>query len=722
MFDLRDISVEFLTARPIVVVLALAVLLALTVLLYRRTNPPLPTWLRLVLAAARAAAVVLIALALLEPVLSYRQEYQRNRRVAVLLDRSTSMERLESGKTREVRMDSLLSGGDFDRIRRSADVSTWYFGGNLESSVDKVQRDRTAIGDALSTLDESELAAPSDYWLLFSDGNSNSGRQPQEAAAGVAAPITAIEMAQGTGAFDVGIADVEFNTVVFVGQPTEVKVKIALSQAAGQKVRAQIREKTKVLAERTFDVTENGGFGEMTLTYSPDQPGQHLLQVHLPPLPGESTEGNNTRTIAVKALKSRLSVLLVSKGPDYEVGFLLKYLRQSDRYDVTFMATGSKSGNLRGQFPTAQADLNRYDLVILHDPDPSDLQTRQALLKSYLDEKGGGVWVMMGQRFASSGSQPWLNALLPIFPSKNVAAEYREFRGVPAEGQLFHPAVRLAEDRTAIRERWSSLPPFEVLVPCDQVAPDATPLVYASSGDRPDNRLPILAYRRLGPGKVIASAALPFWTWGFEPLAYQSDNSAYGKLLDGVISWLTVQDDFDPVRIAPEKAIFSRGEPVRFDGSAYDLGFRPIPGVTGVVKLSAEGRSPLETDLLDKGDGKYSAEFTAVPPGQYEYEGILQKDGDILKRQQGQLLVETFSLEEFDQQGDPATLMAAARASGGNYYPYDRFGEAVASLDLSPVLESVSGEYFLWGKLWVLLLFIGLLALEWALRKANHLI
>jgi hypothetical protein len=721
MFDLRDISVELLTSRPIAVILALLVLLTLTIYLYRRTNPPLPLWLRIVLSLLRASAVLLIITALLEPVISYRREHERDRRVAVLLDRSASMEHVESGKTRQARMDSLLSGSDYDHVRSTADVAIWYFGENLESSADKVGRDKTALGEALAALEESELAAPSDYWLVLSDGNSNSGRRPQEVAATVSTPITAVAMSSGTGAFDVGLADVEFNTVVFVGQPTEVKTRIALSQAAGQKVRAQIREKTKVLAERTFDVTENGGFGELTLSYTPELPGQHLLEVHLPPLPGESTEGNNTRTIAVKALKNRLKVLFVSKSPDYEAGFLMRYLRQSDRYDVDFMATGSRSGNLRGQFPTGQADLNRYDLIILHDPDPSDLQTRQTILKSYLEEKGGGVWVMMGARFASAATQPWFNALLPMYLSKSMAADYREFRGLPAEGQLFHPAVRLAEDRASIRERWAALPPFELLVPCDVIAPNATALAYASLGELQNERWPILAYRRLGPGKLIASAALPFWTWEFEPIGYQSDNTAYGKLLDGTISWLTVQDDFDPVRIAPEKEVFSRGEAVRFDGTAYDQGFRPIPGVTGVVRLTAEGRNPLETDLLERGDGKYAAEFTAVPPGRYEYEAVFEKEGDVLKRQQGQLLVETFSLEEFDQQGDPATLMASARASGGGYFPYDRFGEAVAALDLSPVLESVSGEYVFWGKLWVLLLFIGLLGTEWLLRKAGHL-
>jgi hypothetical protein len=84
--------------------------------------------------------------------------------------------------------------------------------------------------------------------------------------------------------------------------------------------------------------------------------------------------------------------------------------------------------------------------------------------------------------------------------------------------------------------------------------------------------------------------------------------------------------------------------------------------------------------------------------------------------------VETFSLEEFDQSGDRAGLMALANLTGGGFYTYGQFNEAVNNIDLNPVVESVQKEIVVWNKFWLLLIFIVMLSVEWILRKINNLI
>lgn len=723
MFGIDKISINFLTGTPVLVWLALAVMVGLSVWLYLRTNPPLPLPMRLLLGLLRVLAVLALAAALFEPVISYTKNFERPRRVAVLLDRSNSMNRVEDGKSRRVRLDSLLSSEDFEQLTNSAALKTYFFGADLESSEDKVGRDKTAIGEAIRELEQTELAEPSEYWLLFSDGNSNSGPKPSEAAAGLSQPIHAVGMAGTEGDLDVSIADLDFNPVVFVGKTTEIKVKLGLHSAAGSRAQVQLSESGRQLADNTFDITDRGGFGDVELKYVPDEPGQKLLKIEVPPLPGETITGNNHRTVSVKVLKSRLAVLLVARQPDYEVGFLNRYLRQSDKYDVDLVVTGGKSGNLAGRFPATQAELNRYDLVVLYDPDPADLQSRQTLLHSYLSEKGGGVWLLMGPQFAGRGPQEWLNDFLPFNLARPQPVRYTQFQAVPAEGHLFHPAIRLADDRAGIRERWSTLPPFEVLVPCDFTAPEGTVLAFASVQGIERTSIPVLGYRRLGPGKLMASAALPFWSWGFKGIGYGTDHNDYSRFVEGLISWLTVQDDFDPIRISPEREVFSRGEQVKFEGFAFDQGFRPIPGVSGVVKLTGvKDGDVYEADLIERGEGKFAAEFNQLPPGRYTYDARFEKEGKVLKEKSADIQVESFSLEEYDQRGDPAALIALARASGGDYTSFKDFSRLASTLDVSRVTETETGEVDLWGKLWLLLLFVGTLALEWFLRKANHLI
>ena len=723
MFGIDEISIEFLTDRPIWVWLSLVVLVGLAVWLYRRTNPPLPGWLRVVLTGLRVVAVVALVLALLEPVLGYTTSTESRRRVVVAVDASASMERVEADKPRRARLDSLLSGPAFARLSDEAEVDVSYFGRSAVARRGDVEAQETALGDALYELDKLYLGQPPDYYLLLSDGRSNSGRAPREVASGLAAPVVGVGVQVDEGAFDIGLARTDFNPVVFVGRPTEIEVKLTWRNAAGRRTRVELRQGDRVLAEQSLNLDVETGFGDVALRWVPESPGQKMLQAGVVPLEGEETEENNRRTMSVKVLKSRLLTAVVTEHPDYETGFLKRFLERSDKYEVELLATGADLGNLTRRFPSAQTELNRYDLVILQDPDPRTLVSHQGIIESYLAEKGGAVWVLMGEAFASAGRVDWFDRLLPFHPSGARAYQRVEFQAEPDEANLFHPAVRLGDSRASIRSIWSELPPFQSLVVCDRVDPRAVVLASAPERVSPRAVLPVMGFKRHGPGKLLASAALPFWPWGFLRLGYGEDDGSYARFVDGAVGWLTVKDDFDPVRVVPEKEVFTRGEIVRFDGFAYDPGFRPIPGVSGTVEMSrTDGEESYTSDLLALGEGRYYAEIPSVAPAEYDYRAVLEKDGVLLKENRGQVLVEAFSLEEFDRSADPATLAAVASLSGGSYFSYQDFDAAVGSMDLSPRLLQEHGEVGLWNRFWVLLAFVGALAAEWLLRKINQLV
>jgi len=159
------------------------------------------------------------------------------------------------------------------------------------------------------------------------------------------------------------------------------------------------------------------------------------------------------------------------------------------------------------------------------------------------------------------------------------------------------------------------------------------------------------------------------------------------------------------------------------DGLVYDQGFRPIPDVTGTVTLTGEnGTDVFERDFIEQAPGQLRSEFTGIPPGRYQYRALLEKEGRPLKEEQGAILVEMFSLEEFDRSGDQALLMAVASVTGGEFAPFSEFDRVISAIDMQPVTETEQKEIILWNKFWLLLIFILALAVEWVLRKINNLI
>ena len=118
----------------------------------------------------------------------------------------------------------------------------------------------------------------------------------------------------------------------------------------------------------------------------------------------------------------------------------------------------------------------------------------------------------------------------------------------------------------------------------------------------------------------------------------------------------------------------------------------------------------------------FRAEFANVGSGNYRYRAVFEKDGRILKEKTGSIRVESFSIEEIDQSGHPATLMALSQITGGEYFRFASFDRAVGSLDLATVTVDEQREITLLNRLWLLIIFVSAVCLEWLFRKINQLL
>ncbi len=628
MFGINDININFLTQSQVVIWSVLILLLILAVYLYLRTNPPLPKYLKIILSSLRIIAIMALMAALLEPVISYTTEYKREKQIAVLLDYSQSMEKIEADKSRKARLDSLLSGHEFEFIKNNFRTKTYYFGGNLSSASDKVDASQTSLGSVLKRLSTSELSNQSDYWLLFSDGRSNAGEISEKIAKELSSPVIAVNISGQSNNFDIGVNDVDYNPVLFMGEPTEIKVKLNWQEALGKSINIELSDENRIVSNKAFKIDQENGFGEVVLKYTPNKAEQKILKVNIPQFEDEENKNNNSYSFSIKVLKNKLEILIVAPAPDYETGFLKRFFSKTDKYQVTFVVPSTKSGNLKSTFPSRQIEINKYDLIILQDPQVTLLNNHKTILTSYLADKGGAIWILAGESFAKNKTPNWLNTLMPFSLSKRAKPIYIQFNAVPSEDQLFHPAVRIGENQESIRARWAELPPFQFFIPCGIVSDNAVILAYKESYNQNIRKYPLLGFKRTGPGKVFVTSAFPFWNWGFGNIGLGQDDASYGQFLEGVSSWLTVKDDFDPVRVIPKKKIFNRGEKIKFDGFAFDLGFRPLSKISGTVKVESEDKSIIrETDLLSLGEGKYFAEFFNLNPGKYKYFASIEKDG-----------------------------------------------------------------------------------------------
>ncbi len=723
MFGLTDFSIDLLTGHPLITGLFFAVFLLASIWLYRRTNPPLSRRIRIILGALRIIAVIAMFLALFEPVVSYDRVYEKKPKLTVLVDRSGSMNIEEEGKTRDRRAEDFLGSGAFKEHTSGLDIDVVPFAGGILGGETPGDTNRTAIGEVLDDLSKQQVGDPSDAWVVLSDGISNSGMAPSEAAANIKSPVFTIGIGEEIPERDVALTGVDYNDVIFAGKPTEITAKLEWTGLNGENARIRIRSGERVMQTETVKLGAGELKEEIKLKFTPEKPGQQTFEVDVTGIDGEVSTANNTRSFSVSVLKSKLQVLLVAEQLDWELSFMKRFLERAESVELTSVIYGRGPAPLTGNFPTKQTELNQYDLVILYDMDYNRLKARADLFDSYLKEKGGGLLVFMGDNYVRDRFPRWIDQYLPFVVSQQRAAVlYRQFNGVPMENYLFHPAVRIGDSRRDIRAAWSALPHFEMMLPIDSITDGADILVNSDLGEGA-GAVPIIGFKRIGAGKVLTISAGPFWHWGFLVYSFGQEPKEYGLFLNGAVNWLALKEESEPVRIFPDKNVYTRGENVAFNASVYDLGFRPINGASGYVSLMREGEpDSTVVQFVETGDGRYRAEAELMPPGRYDWHGAVEKEGRLLKLSEGQIAIEAYSVEEFRRRPDFGTLAAVAQLTGGEFAPLDGADSVLAKLDNAPITVSEANEIVLWNKFWLLLVFIGVLGLEWFLRKRYQLI
>jgi len=723
MLGITDFSLDFLTGYPYLTGLIFVVFLLVAIRLYRRTNPPLPRGIRLILGALRIVAVIALFFALFEPVVSYNRVYEKRPSLTVLLDRSSSMNIEESGETRSERARQFLDSDLFSEIESGFEVNIVPFAAELQAEGSIGDTNKTALGQAMNDLSKRQIGEPSDAWIVLSDGISNFGISPVEVAPNIKSPVYSLGIGVESPEKDVALSGIDYNDVMFAGRLTEITAHLEWSGLDGENARIRIESGDRTVKSENVKLGAGNLRDEFPIKFTPEKLGQQTFKVTLSGIDGEVTEANNSRSFSVSVLKSKLRVMLVADHLDWEYAFMKRFLDRSESVELTPVVYKEGGGFLIGSFPIRQTEINQYDLIILYDVDWSRLKGRADLFDSFLKDKGGGIFVLMGENYLKNPFPRWIDKYLPFVVTGNRSGLlYHQFNGIPVENYLFHPAVRIGDSRRDIRNAWRDLPHFEVLVPIDSITEGAEILVTSDLGEGP-SAVPAIGFRRTGPGKVLASAAGPFWHWAFLGYGFNQKPEEYALFMNGVVNWLALKEESEPVRVFPDKNVYTRGERIGFNASVYDLGFRPIGGASGYISVTPENSADSTVvQFIATGEGRYRAEFDLLPPGRYTWHGMIEKDGKTLKESDGQIAVESYTIEEFRRRPDFASLAAISQMTGGEFAPINKADSLTSQLDSTPVTVTETREIVLWNKLWLLIVFIAALGIEWFLRKRYQLI
>ncbi len=726
------------TALPgwTLVVIAAAIL-AVAVFAYARARS-LSTPRRTLLIALRACALSLVVLCLLRPMVAVTPAQRDSGVIAVLVDQSRSMGlRDADGLSRLERAAAVIQQGLLPSLSSRWRVETWLFGDGVRDARDVAMAptaDRSDLAGAVTTAVERLRGRSLAGLVVLTDGARTDRANLADIGSQAGVPIVTIGIGRTDGR-DIAVRSVTPSESRLDATLVDLTVAAESRQLAGP-VDMRLLQDGRVVARRSIDPGPGGAIRAL-FTVAPGRQAPTLYTVNVSPKDGELTEANNQVSVLVPPPGRRRRVLVLQGAPGFEHTFLTRAWGEDPSLDVdsvvrkgrdergadTFFvqAAGSRSETLASGFPATKPALYAYDVVALANLDARALgRVQLEWLRDFVAERGGGLLTLGARSLdAQAIADSPIEEVLPLRPGDSGsvvrAAATRGGSGervrLTADGRR-HPLMRIAASDDDSGKRWAALPTLAAHVRLGAARPGASILATAEGqGGALD---PVIAVQRFGAGRAMVFAGEASWRW---KMLMPANDGSYDRFWRQAARWLSAEA---PDAVAVDaSSVTPDDDEVTLAVDARDASFVPAADANVTVKVeNPDGTSAAQTaTLVDPARGRFEARISARAAGIYRAHIEAMRNGTSLGATDVPWLVGGTDAELADPRLDAIGLRRLAEGSGGAYLTPDRAAEAGRFLLARNAGRAPIEWRDAWHRGWVFLMIVGLVCVEWTLRR-----
>lgn len=710
----------------------LAVLLALFT--YQRTYPPISKRKKSLLLSLRIVALFSLFLLLSEPILTIVKKFSQKPVVAVLVDMSKSMNLKGTEISRKEELQDLLESDLWGKLSSKSELEVYGFADtifpwNLNKDFPDSLGKATSIGEATKSAEEKLRDKNLRGILILSDGANNLGEDPVFVAKSKEIPIYTCGIGEYISPKDLAIERIVYQDIGYVDNKIPIEVDISQVGFDNLKIPVSIKKISRgggkeILAQENLTLSTSGGTQTLELAITPQKEGIHQYELAVPEQKDELVKENNRRIFSIKVLKNKIGVLLVTGSLNWEYTFLKRVLEKDKNIELQSLVYGKERKAIVGRFPEGEKELEQVDILILVDPPNFIFAQYKNQINDFIFKSGGSALFLLGKDFIES--RAFMEAILSLpFDPQGATIGYSTANlslELTSEGRL-HPITRLVENSEENLKIWSELPPFLGVTSLGMASKDAVTLATFRNPSNPKIILPGIVVRNYGKGKMMVTTVTPFWRWDFLLWGIGKDNQSYLKLWSNTVRWLVTREDMDLINVFTDKKIYKSGEKINFYAKIFDQNYQKIRDASVLLKIKKEASADsqmLSLSLDQMGD--YAGTMGALSPGKYLFEGEVFRDETKIGSKKGEFTVEEFSLEDANLTTDFDLLKKMTEVSGGKFYEKGQLGNLVNDLELKEKTQERTKEIQLWNHPILLILLVGCLSVEWAIRKRAQLL
>ena len=759
-----------------VIVLSIIIAVGITVYGYLRVEQPIHRLLRYSLISLRFIAIAILLCCLLAPVMIEKKDVTPPTHLSILVDTSRSMQLEDNqlGKSDVSRIDQVNrllfdeSSQFLQNLSNKYKVHLYSFDSVLQEKTVEIGRlesegTLTDITYAIRETAQRWRGQPNAGVVLITDGAHNGSRLSVDEIAALKTPVYAIGVGSPHPPKDIQIQKVDVQPIAYTGHETTIRITVVQSGYNEESIRVSLRdsETNRLIDAAILNFPETTAEQSVTLSgqrlmkgtrhvaelkLTPQIEGNYQFNVKLPTLEGELTDTNNEKTFTLKVVKAKLNVLYFEGRPRWEYSFLKRTLERDPDIEPTFTILSKKlqtesvlnrsdgyypqdNATQTPQFPDVREELFKYDILILGDLTSEHLNAaQQQAIVDFVEQSGKAVIFLPSHNALGVNGfrNTKLAEILPIqIPSNGCIEKDAEFSLNLTQTGRFHPILQLTDEIARNSEMWQNLPTLSRLYSRFQLRAGATTLIAKQTGE------PVLIFQRVGLGKSLLFAAEGIWNWSFGVNAFKGTTyqNVYPRFWAQTLRWMAQQSDENRIYLTTSSPTYAQGEIANINIRTYSLTMQPQEEAEIQLTVTSPDGStfPLKThtesaDVESRTDGNYNAQLKVDETGTYKIHAVGRSGNIPLGEDEIEIFVHPQLIELEAPQLNEQLLSELADKTNGAFVNIEdayTINDKIAYVQ-DPIF--VDMERDLWAHPLILITVVGLLGVEWFMRKRNGLV
>ena len=537
--------------------------------------------------------------------------------------------------------------------------------------------------------------------ILASDGIYNEGENPLYASKNTKAPVFTIALGDTNQQKDALISNVRHNQLVFAGNNFEMQVECKAFNCLNQKSKLRINHNGKTIFEQNLQFNSQTYFNNIPVKLEANEEGTQHYSIQIAPLSNEISYANNVYDVFINVIKSKQKVLILAQAPHPDVSAMKQSIESNLNYEVSYSLLENFNYD----------EKSRYDLVILHQL-PGARNEGLRLIKSLREKQIPLLFVL--------GNAIGVNQISNESGELIITGNRTNSNDVSA---IFNNQFALFGMDESNANLIQKFPPLSAPYGNYKVPMDAQVLFYQQIG-YVKTQVPLVFFVKSNRHQIGYFCGEGFWKWRLQNYLLKQNHDITNDLMSKIVQLLASKNDNSLFRVSSIKKKFFENEKIELDAELYNESYELInqPDVSLELK---DSKGKVFQYTFSKTEKSYHANLGTLPVGTYTYIANVTS-GNKTYHKNGQFIVAALQAELIETKAKHQLLNNLALQSGGKMFYKNQLEELEKAIEqnenIKPVIYKQNEVKELLNLKWIFFVILGLLSLEWFIRKWNGFI